>query len=337
MTATIKDVARMAGVSISTVSRVINDSKPVSPESRRKVLKAIDELGYKPNEVARSLVTKKSNLIGVIVNDIGNPYVDQILRGIEEVGRMYDYDIVLCSSYGDADTELKFIQLLLRKQAEGLILVSEILNKPALEYMKDTKVPFVYLNRHYEVLDIPTVKINNESASKKVMDYLISKNHKNILYVSEDKDLETTVEKYKLETYIKSMENIEMEPIIYKIDGNKINDGYSHGKQVLDLINKKDISGVFCSHDELAIGLISYLYDEGIKVPDDVSFVGYGDIGLASIYRPKLTTIREPYYDFGAVAIRRILKDIKGEPIEEQTINLPVQLIVRESVKEIPF
>ena len=337
MTATIKDVARIAGVSISTVSRVINDSKPVSPEARRKVLKAIDELGYKPNEVARSLVTKKSNLIGVIVNDIGNPYVAQILRGIEEVGRMYDYDIVLCSSYGDADTELKFIQLLLRKQAEGLILVSEILNKPALEYMKDTKVPFVYLNRHYEVLDIPTVKINNESASKKVMDYLISKNHKNILYVSEDKDLETTVEKYKLETYIKSMENIEMEPIIYKIDGNKINDGYSNGKQVLDLINKKDISGVFCSHDELAIGLISYLYDEGIKVPDDVSFVGYGDIGLASIYRPKLTTIREPYYDFGAVAIRRILKDIKGEPIEEQTINLPVQLIVRESVKEIPF
>lgn len=335
MAATIKDVAKLAGVSISTVSRVINESKPVSPEARRKVIKAIDELGYKPNEVARSLVTKKSNLIGVIVNDIGNSYVAQILRGIEEIGRMYDYDIVLCSSYGNEETELKFMQLLLRKQAEGIILVSEILNYAAIDYMKDIKVPFVYLNRHYEVLDFPTVKISNEDATSKVMDYLLSQNHKRILYVSEDKDLEQTVEKYKLSTYSKSMESIGEDPIIYKIVGNKLNDAYSHGAEVLDLIKENDITAVFCSQDEIAIGLISYLYDKGIKVPDDISVVGYGDIKLASIYRPKLTTIREPYYDFGAVAIRRILKDIKGESIEEQTINLPVHLMVRESVRKI--
>ena len=335
MAATIKDVARLAGVSISTVSRVINDSKPVSPEARRKVIKAIDDLGYKPNEVARSLVTKKSNLVGVIVNDIGNSYVAQILRGIEEIGRMYNYDIVLCSSYGNEETELKFIQLLLRKQAEGIILVSEILNQLAIDYMKDIKIPFVYLNRHYEVLDFPTVKINNESATSKIMDYLISQNHNKILYVSEDKDLERTVEKYKLNTYRDSVEAIGGKAIIYKLAGNKLNDGYSHGSEVLDLIKENDITAVFCSQDEIAIGLISYLYDNGIKVPDDISFVGYGDINLASIYRPKLTTIREPYYDFGAVAIRRILKDIKGESTEEQTINLPVQLMVRESVRKI--
>ena len=99
MSATIKDVAKMAEVSISTVSRVINDSKPVSPEVRKRVLEVIDELGYKPNEVARTLVTKKSFLIGVIATDIGNSYVAQIIRGIEEVGKMYNYDILLCSSY----------------------------------------------------------------------------------------------------------------------------------------------------------------------------------------------------------------------------------------------
>lgn len=335
MAATIKDVAKLAGVSISTVSRVINDSKPVSPEARRKVLKAIEELGYKPNEVARSLVTKKSNLIGVIVNDIGNSYVAQILRGIEEIGRMYDYDIVLCSSYGNEETELKFIQLLLRKQAEGIILVSEILNDAAIDYMKDIKVPFVYLNRHYEVVDFPTVKIDNESATRKVMDYLISHNHKNILYVGEDMDLDITVEKYKHKTYTESMYDLGGQPIIYKVSGNRINDGYAHGKEILELIKDNNITAVFCSQDEIAIGLISYLYDQGIRVPEDISFVGYGDINLASIYRPKLTTIREPYYDFGAVAIRRILKVIKGDSIEEQTINLPVQLMVRESVRKI--
>ena len=126
MAVTIKDVAKLAEVSISTVSRVINDSKPVSPEARRRVLHAIETLGYEPNEIARSLVTKKSNLIGVVVNDIGNHYVSQIVRGIEEIGRMYNYDIIVSSSYGNAETELKFLQLLKTKQVEGIILVSEI-------------------------------------------------------------------------------------------------------------------------------------------------------------------------------------------------------------------
>src|SRR5690554_969599 len=123
MAVTTKDVAKLAEVSISTVSRVINESKPVSPEARRKVLHAIETLGYEPNEVARSLVTKKSNLIGVIVDDIGNHYVSQIVRGIEEIGRMYNYDIIVSSSYGNAETELKFLQLLKTKQVEGIILV----------------------------------------------------------------------------------------------------------------------------------------------------------------------------------------------------------------------
>ena len=144
MTATIKDVARLAEVSISTVSRVINDSKPVSPEARRRVLKAIEDLGYKPNEVARSLVTKKSNLIGVIVDDIGNSYVANIVRGIEEIGRMYNYDILLCSSYGDRQIETKFIQVLTTKQVEGIILVSEIVNHEVINNINEYKIPFVY-------------------------------------------------------------------------------------------------------------------------------------------------------------------------------------------------
>jgi len=147
MAVTIKDVAKMAGVSISTVSRVINDSKPVSPESRRKVLHAIETLGYEPNEIARSLVTKRSNLIGVIVDDIGNYYISQIVRGIEEIGRMYNYDIVLCSSYGDAETELKFLQLLRSKQVEGVIIASEIINKELIDLVDKLRIEIMYLNR----------------------------------------------------------------------------------------------------------------------------------------------------------------------------------------------
>ena len=335
MTSTIKDVAKMAEVSISTVSRVINDSKPVSPEARRRVLRAIEDLEYKPNEIARSLVTKKSNLIGIIVDDIGNSYVAQIVRGIEEIGRMYKYDIVLCSSYGSEETELRFIQLLMQKQVEGIIIVSEIYNIQVEEYINNYNKPFVYINRFYNVFGTSTVTIDNELASKIMVEHLIELGHKKILYITQDKDSELTIEKYKMKGYTNSIENIGEKSLIHKIEGYKIEDGYNAGQDVLAVIKANNITAVYCYQDEIAIGLINYFYDNNIKVPEEISVVGYGDISLASIYRPKLTTIKEPYYDIGAVAIRRILKEIKKEPLEEQTIKLPVQLMVRESAKKI--
>ena len=333
MTSTIKDVAKMAKVSISTVSRVINDSKPVSPEARRRVLDAIDVLEYRPNEVARSLVTKKSNLIGVIVGDIGNGYVAQIVRGIEEVGRMYNYDIVLCSSYGNAKTETKFVQLLRRKQAEGIILVSEINNPEVVIQIEEFKMPFVYLNKYYNIDKSPTVSIDNYEATKVMMEYLNSKKHSKILYITQEKDKDITIEAFKIKAYEETMQSWDLEPIILNIDGRSIEDGYDAGLMVKDLIDESHITAVFCCQDEIAIGLINYFYDNNIKVPDDISVVGYGDISMASIYRPTITTIREPYYDLGAVAIRSLLKKLSGETTGEQTIRLPIQLLERESSK----
>lgn len=333
MTSTIKDVAKMAEVSISTVSRVINDSKPVSPEARRRVLNAIDILEYRPNEVARSLVTKKSNLIGVIVGDIGNGYVAQIVRGIEEIGRMYNYDIVLCSSYGSAETEIKFVQLLRRKQAEGIILVSEIDNQEVVNQIDDFKLPFVYLNKYYNIDKSPTVSIDNYEATKVMMNYLSGRKHSNILYLTQEKDKNITIEAIKISAYEETMKSWGLEPIILNIDGRSIEDGYSAGPAVKKAIDENQVTAVFCCQDEIAIGLINYFYDNNIKVPEDISVVGYGDISLASIYRPTLTTIREPYYDLGAVAIRSLLKKLKGETTVEQTIRLPIQLLERESSK----
>lgn len=331
MTVTIKDVARMAEVSISTVSRVINDSKPVSPEARRRVLKAIEELGYKPNEVARSLVTKKSNIIGIIVDDIGSSYVAQIIRGVEEVGRMYNYDLLLCSSYGDKESELRFSQLLMQKQVAGIIIVSEILNNDVLSFLDMSRIPFVYLNKYYNVLESPNVSINNREASDKVMKHLIEEGHKRIAYVTQEKDVELTIEKHKLEAYREWVGNIGGDPMVFEVDGHEIENGYDLGNRIVERLLEERITAVYCCEDEIAIGLINYLYDHNIKVPEDISVVGYGDITLASYFRPMLTTIKEPYYDIGAVSIRRILKVLQGEKVEEQTIVLPVQLIVRDS------
>lgn len=335
MAVTIKDVAKLSGVSISTVSRVINDSKPVSPEARRKVLNAIEVLGYEPNEVARSLVTKKSNLIGVIVDDIGNYYVSQIVRGIEEIGRMYNYDIVLCSSYGDADTEIRFLQLLRTKQVEGIILVSEILNDSLVEYIETLKIQFIYLNRYYDIPELPTISIDNKKASQMMMDYLISQGHKKILYVTQEKDIDMRVEKMKLDAYEEAIKSIESQNFIYEVNSHRVHGGYRMGPDIQKLVKDNDITAIYCCQDELAIGLMNYFYDEGIKVPDDISVVGYGDISVAAIYRPTLTTIREPYYDLGAVAVRKILKSLIGDPIDDREIQLPVRLIERNSCKKL--
>jgi len=335
MAVTIKDVAKRAGVSISTVSRVINESKPVSPEARRKVIKAIEDLGYRPNEIARSLVTKKSNVIGVIVDDIGSSYVAQIVRGIEEVGHMYNYDILLCSSYGDKEAEERFTQLLLQKQVASIILLSEIYNEDVISYLKYSSIPFVYLNKYYNVLESPTVRINNYLASKKVMDFLIEYGHRRIAYVTQEKDIDITIEKHKLLAYNEAMEYLGNTPNIYKVDGHTISVGYELGYKIHKDITNNEITAIYCCDDEIAIGLINYCYDNNIHVPDDLSIVGYGNISIASYIRPKLTTIMEPYYDIGAVSVRKLSKILANQSSEEETIELPVQLVIRDSVKNI--
>lgn len=335
MSATIKDVAKMAGVSISTVSRVINDSKPVSPEVRKKVLDAIDELDYKPNQVARSLVTRKSNLIGIIMTDIGNSYMAQMIRGIEEVGRMYNYDILLSSSYGNANREKELAKLLKSKQVEGIIFISETANKSAVSLISSFGIPFVYLNKYYEDHNFPSVIIDNFQGSYNMVDYIQELGHEKILYITSNEYENSPTEKQKIEGYKKSIGKNNKEEFILSIGGFEVDDGYNIGNNVLKLIKEDGITAVFCSQDEIAIGLINYCYDNNIKVPEDISICGYGDTKIASVYRPKLTTVREPYYDMGAVAIRKIIKEIDRKKTDKENIYLPVHIIKRESCSRI--
>lgn len=333
LTVTIKDVARLAKVSISTVSRVINNSKPVSPEVKKKVLDVIEEIGYKPNEIARTLVTKRSYLIGVIVTDLGNSYVAEMVRGIEEIGKMYNYDILLCSTYGKKDAELKYMQILKTKQVEGIILISEILNEEIKEQIEEFKIPFVFLSRLSYEQEFPTVSIDNYYASYEMTNYLLSLGHKNIAFIGREEKV-NSIESFKLEGFNKAVfESESADAKIFYAKGANIEDGYEIGKNITNC--DKNITAIFCSNDELAIGITNFLYDNNIAVPESISVAGFGDIKIASIYRPRLTTIKEPFYDIGAVAIRRIIKELKGEKLEEAHIKLPFIIVKRDSCAKI--
>lgn len=337
MTSTIKDVAKMADVSISTVSRVINDSKPVSPEARRRVLHAIDVLNYKPNEVARSLVTKKSNLIGVIVSDIGNDYVSQVLRGVEEIGRMYKYDILLSSSYEDPDLEVHFANILAQKQVEGIIIISEILNQKLIYRLNEAKIPFVVMNRFYNINEAATVSINNEEAAYQMTNYIAELGHEKIAYVTLRKDMDRTNEKFKIKGYEEAMDEHELKKRLIYAEGMDEKSAVDVFEEIKDDIREKKITTLFCSQDMLAINLMNACYDNDITVPEDISFAGFGGSQISEIYRPKLTTIKEPYYDLGAVAIRSLLKAIEDEGTlnTSEPVLLPVQIIKRDSLKKL--
>ena len=337
MASTIKDVAKMADVSISTVSRVINDSKPVSPEARRRVLHAIGVLDYKPNEVARSLVTKKSNIIGVIVSDIGNQYVSQVLRGVEEIGRMYNYDILLSSSYDDPEIEIKFANLFSQKQVEGIIIISEILNQKLLYKLDEFKIPCVVINRFYNVDEAPTVTINNKAASYNMTDYLINLGHQSIGYVAMRRDMDRTNEKYKIRGYRDAMRAAGLKPSILYSEGMEEKDALELFEEHEEELRGGKYSVLFCSQDLMAIHLMNVMRDHGMNIPDDMSFAGFGGSALSDIYRPKLTTVKEPYYDIGAVAIRKLFKmlDKKNPDKGEEMILLPVEIIKRQSVVDL--
>lgn len=329
---TIKDVAKLAGVSISTVSRVMNNSKPVSPEARQKVLDAITKLDFKPNELARSLVMRKSNLVGVIVEDIGIEYMAQLIRGIEEIGRVYKYDILLQSSYGDENALNNSIDFLATKQVEGFIIITRNLSHEALLKLRETRIPFILLDKYHAYEKLNTVKVNYKKEQYKLTKYLYEQGHENILYIGDKAD--NVLNNAKLAGYKEAVEEFGKEEFVVKIDGITSNDGYNIGREAINICNENDITAVSLMNDEAAIGFIDYCADNGIKVPDDLSVAGFGDSSIASIYRPNLTTVAIPYYDIGAISIRALIKRIKKE---DEILNddwvMDCTIVARESSK----
>ncbi|MGL5641879.1 MAG: LacI family DNA-binding transcriptional regulator [Paraclostridium sp.] len=328
---TIKDVAKKAGVSISTVSRVINDSKPVTDEVKQKVLDVIKETGYVPNPLARSLVTKKSQLIGVIIPEVSDSFVSELVNGIEEVAKMYDYDILLANTYSDKDQELKSINLLRAKQVEGIVMMSWRVDEEHLDYIQNCGIPAVYVSKTARNYDVYSVSISNTDATYDMTKYLIDKGHKKIAFVMTSED-DTVLETERYVGFEKAMKdgNLEIDKALVKNAGTTYDYGYAKMKEMLDEGNVPE--AVFVTGDEAAIGALNAICDAGYKVPEDISVAGFNDAKIAAMYRPKLTTVHQPLYDMGAVAIRMVIKMIDKEVLENKKVELPYRIVERESV-----
>lgn len=330
MAVTIKDVAKLANVSISTVSRVINGSKPVSPEIAQRVMEVINETGYIPNPVARSLVMKKSRLIGAIVPDIATFYVGEILNAMEEIAKTYEYDILLFNSYGDVDREIEMIEKMISKQVEGIVLMSHFPDERHFKKLRDHNMPCVMINRKTQGADTLSVAVDHREGTKVVTNHLLELGHEKIALIRCDASEET----FGNDQFIGYKEALASKGIDYNpelvLEGHfKAEEAY---KEVIELLEHGNMpTGIVATTDDMAIGVINAVVDSGYRVPQDISVVAFQNTRIASLFRPKLTTLSQPVYDMGAIALRLLIKKIQGADMQAEPVVVNFGFIQRDS------
>lgn len=332
MSATIYDVARVAGVSMATVSRVVNGNPNVKPTTRKKVQEAIESLGYRPNAVARGLASKKTTTVGVIIPDISSIFFSELARGIEDIATMYKYNIILSDSDQNKDKELRLIQTLLGKQVDGIVFMGGRLSEEHIQEFKQSPVPIVLAATVDEKGEIPSVNIDYEQAAFDAVSYLVEEGHKTIGAVMGPEDDPVNGD-LKLAGYKKALEkgNIQLDDSLisygdYTYDsGNEAMEHFSH------LENQP--TAIFTATDEMALGVIHAIQDAGRKVPEDVEVISCENTRLAQMVRPTLSSVVLPMYDIGAVAMRLLTKYMNKEHVDEQVVVLPHRTEFRDSTK----
>ena len=332
MAVSIKDVAREAGVSIATVSRVINNVNVVSSNTKKRVDDAIEKLGYSPNIVAQSLKTQRSRSIGILIPDISSQVSPEIVRGAEDVAQMYDYSIILCNSDFDVDKEKKYIKVMKEKMVDGLLYMSSSLDPEILDYIKLLQLKTILVETSEEDKALPSVTIDNRRASFDAVNYLLDKGNKKIAYVGRKKDKRNAWAR-RFDGYEDALKErgIGVDPDLTYYGDLKAQTGY---KGINAILEKTKVDAVFCGSDEIAMGVINGLRDNGLRCPEDVDVMGFNDIIEAAIFYPKITTISQPLYDMGSVSMRMLVKMLKNEPLDENHFTLGYQLIERDSVKK---
>ncbi|KAJ52162.1 LacI family transcriptional regulator [Clostridium tetanomorphum] len=333
MAASIKDVAKEAGVSIATVSRVLNDVDVVNEETKKKVLAAIKKLGYRPNIVARSLKTQKTSTIGIIIPDISNQFYPEIVRGAEDVANIYDYNIMLCNTDLDIEKETEYLKVLKEKMVDGVLYMSNSLNKDTIRLINELQIPTVLVETTDKEKSFPSVTINNEKAAYDAVSYLAGKGNKRIAYIGpNDNMMNATSLRYTGYKRALLENNIQIDDELVCFSGMKAKDGYEAINKILDKTSSLD--AVFCAGDEIAMGAINSLRDKEISVPENVDVIGFDNIYAASMFYPKLTTVSQPMYDMGSVGMRMLIKIINKQDLEKKHYVLEYQLIERNSCKK---
>lgn len=330
---TIKDVARIAQVAPSTVSHVLNGTKYVSPEVTKRVMEAIDEIDYTPNSIARSLKTKTTKTVGLVLPDISNPFFGEIAKGVEDVAEQFGYTVLICNTYENPTKESSYLKTLLQKDVDGLIYIGTGSIDEKLLKKYHGSIVMVDREQSIDHRSWGTVVVDNFGGAYNATEYLINKGENEILFISGPLSFSTY--RNRLDGFKKACQEHDVridDGNIYEVVKDHIS--IEGGKQIIAELHqsKRLKNAIFAANDLLAIGTIQELKQLGYKVPEDIMVVGYDDIYPSSLITPMLTTISQPKYEIGTSAME-ILLDLmnKEEKITKKEIELFTELVIRDS------
>lgn len=327
----IKEIAKAAGVSTATVSRVLNGSDKVKEPTAELVMKVINEMDYRPNNVARRMKVKPvdSLVIGLIITDIGNPFFSNVAKGIEEVAFKNDHIVMMCNTNEDPVKEKFFLNSMLSEKVSGVIVVPTMGNDDFLKKLADEGFPMVVVDRKPANLNVDSVSLNNEKGGYQATQKLIENGHTRIGVIGGIKGLSNTKE--RLRGYKKALNEagipISEELITY---GDYIESG--GGRAVQEFLSLEDRpTAIFSTNNLMTLGCIKELYSRKISIPDQMALIGFDDSTWAEALIPPLTTVKQPGHELGVNAAELLIKKLNNENSSMMNILLNPELIVRES------
>jgi len=326
---TIKDVAKEAGVSIATVSYVINNTRYVSTELMEKTNKAIKKLSYRPDAIARGLKTKKTHTIGLIISDLSNPFYSSLIKGVENFAMKKNYSLIICNTNETLNKENLYIDVLLKKKIDGLIIAPTGKNIEIFAQLKDEKVPFVFVDRKIKGIEIDVVLSDNIKGAYEATKHLIELGHKKIGVLIGLKSITTSIERFR--GYKKALKeyNIDIDPKLLVEGSSRIE---SAQESIVELLNKPyRPTAIFSTNNLMTIGAMRGIVKKGLKCPDEISLVGFDDFDWASTFKPTLTTVAQQPYKLGEKAAEMLCKRIKNKSGKFKEIRIPTELRIRNS------
>jgi DNA-binding LacI/PurR family transcriptional regulator len=328
MASTIQDVAKAAGVSVATVSRVLNKSNTVTGATRDAVLEAIRQLDYRPNLLGRNLRRTETKLVLALLPTIANPFYSRIVKGIEDVAQKNGYSVMLCNTDSSADRERLYLGMLKNRLADGVILMAPEIGGEELTAV-GSDFPVVQCCEYIEGAKVSHVRIDNYSAAKKAAKHLVTLGHRKIGLISSRNCFLSTVSREQGFRSVLEEAGCPLEENATAYGDYSFKSGH---RAALSLLSQKDTpTAIFAISDIMAIGVLRAAREKGLKVPEDLAVVGFDNISFSSMCDPMLTTVSQPKYDIGCTAMDLLLKTIQGELKEPVEIILENELIIRES------
>jgi LacI family transcriptional regulator len=331
---TIRDVARRAGVAPITVSRVINHSGYVSEGTRQRVENAIAELKYVPNALAQGLRFNKTNVIALVLSDVTNPFWTTVARGTEDAASEQNYSIILCNTDENVAKQDKYVALLLQRQVDGFLLVPAPDTADTIRLIQQQKVSLVILDRQLTGVSADVVRGDSEGGAYELTRYLIGLGHRRIAILSGPETTSTSTQ--RVAGYRRALEDarLKAEPELISYGRYYQDSGYERTRHLLTLTRRP--TALFAGNNFIAIGVMKALYESGLRVPEDISVVGFDDLPPGLVVQPFLTVVAQPAYEMGYRATKLLLARIahSGEPAYQEIV-LPIQLVIRQSCRSI--